>query len=230
MVQITEREFREELQNNPVLSAALAPPLGDGTLGEEAGEHALREIYRRWGARCSDDEKRRTPGVGPSDGKESSSTITWPEFVSVFIPLGQWEAEYWEGGKEMEEEGRVPSSLMGVVGGLGEGELQLLRVAFATVTGRGFEDGTVSLTELRVASAQLDGVETLEEPVRKALQVKGRSVLDKRAYPFLMLFVYGVGGVRVYVVFLYLLDRSTTKHSHGTQIRSSFALLCRRGR
>lgn len=236
--QISGHEFLAELQNNPVLAAALAPPFHGGNLGEEPGEQALRDVCRRReGARCSDDQKYRAQGelgpwnskdwsksavngagpwdgevsrssiegVGPCDAKEpSQSAFTWPEFVSVFLPLGKWEADELEGSTEeggrgskevggrrgneggsgrdkgeegrgdREEEGGVPLPLVGVADGLGEGELQLLRVAFATVAGRGFDDGTVSLTELRAASAELDGEEPPEEPVRKALQVNSR--------------------------------------------------------
>ena len=101
--------------------------------------------------------------------------------MSVFLPLGQWGARDWEGDKQEEEEDKLQASLVGVLGGwLGEGELQLLRVAFATVAaGRDFDDGTVSLTELRAASTQLDGMEPPEEPVRKALQVKGSTCTFK---------------------------------------------------
>lgn len=220
-----------ELQNNPVLAAALAPPFDGGNLGEELGGQALRQICRRREeARLSNNQRQHAQGgLGPCDSNEPSQStiktttpwdgkepspasmkgaeprdskaspqstiITWPEFVSLFISLGQWEPENWDGGgKEghrrgkdgggrggeedgtregKEKEYKELTPLVGVTKGLGEGELQLLRVAFATVAGRGIDDGTVSLTELRAASAELDGEEPPEEPVRKALlQVK----------------------------------------------------------
>lgn len=157
------------MQNNPLLAAALLPPNGDETPGEAPGGRVVREIRRRRrAARCSDDKQDRTENIKGRD-EERPSSISWPEFVGVFVPLGKWGPE---GGQTSGEEAERRSSSRAQEEKLDGEELQLLRVAFAMVVARGCEDGTVSLAELRAASAELDGEEPPEEPVRKALTVR----------------------------------------------------------
>lgn len=163
---------------NPVLAASLGPS-GD----EEPGDRALRIIdhHRRTTAReaidsNSGDRKENESLDSTTDERSSPKNITWPEFVGAFIPLARTaEGKAWAKGKQQGEEGtqgRASSSGTFEAAGVGEEDLELLRVAFAiTNCGGSGSDGAVSLSELRQASAELDGEEPPEEPVRRALGV-----------------------------------------------------------
>lgn len=161
------------MRANPVLAASLGPS-GD----EEPGDRALRIIHhhRRTAATEASDSKtgdRHENESRDSTDKESSSSITWPEFVGAFVPLallgGKTEAKGkgGEGGQE-----RASSVDAFDEAGVGEEDLELLRVAFAMVyAGGSGGDAAMSLSELRQASAELDGEEPPEEPARQALGV-----------------------------------------------------------
>lgn len=240
-MQITSREFREELRNNPVLATAVPPSTGHHSSVEDAGMHALRNFHHPQNAsdlsiertrdsnkprpfnefEHSDKLRRDSRGRGRGEprngchdsiaydveGCQSTPEISWREFVSIFLPLG--------GEPRVPTEGRMartprkvgnsptgktkktPTSSLPQAGteqpndkeylslGLEDGqEFEMLWVAFAMVastgdtqaghsSGRTIDDlGSVSLLELRVASAELDGEEPPEGPVRIALTVR----------------------------------------------------------
>lgn len=170
--QITKYDFCNELQRNPVLAAALPPPYGDDALEEELGEHVLRDILRRRRTPQSNEHKKTHEEdiETRDDDNDRASIISWPEFAGVFLPLAQYKDTRGETNLEEKERG---SSLWAKVE---EEELQLLRVAFAAVVSGGCGDRLVSLAELRMASAGLDGEEPPEEPVRTALEVRNVSM------------------------------------------------------
>lgn len=173
-VQMSDREFLKELRANPALAASLGPS-GD----EEPGDRALRIIHHRRRTAASEASDRRTGDrqeceSRDSTDKDSSSNITWPEFVGAFVPLaifgGKTEAKG-KGGEGGQERASSSSDTFDEAG-VGEEDLELLRVAFAMVcVGGSGGDAAVSLSELRQASAELDGEEPPEEPVRRALGV-----------------------------------------------------------
>lgn len=123
--------------------------------------------------------------------QEAKSTISWPEFVEAFIPLGQWgwdagvdaepqQGKWVNGGAANQDQGKQEAGeeQTGGAGLVDEDEMPLLRVAFAAIAvgatrngGRAGDGEVVSMAELRAASALLDGEEPPEEPVRKALGV-----------------------------------------------------------
>ena len=185
-------------------------------IGGGPGARALREILRRRQRRHSDRRSSSSAGEQlPDNAKDilekrrqqrqqqqtAIATISWPEFVDAFIPLGQWE---WDDAVDAElqqenltgsraaanqeqgrrEAGEEQAGEGGIVGG---DEVQLLRVAFAaTAVGSSRSGGeagvgpVVSLAELRAASALLDGEEPPEEPVRKALGVNAQDCVVSR--------------------------------------------------
>eukprot|EP00903_Cladosiphon_okamuranus_P006300 g6178.t1 len=207
--EISAVDFRTELLNNPILAASLTLPNGGdseshGVQGDP-GARALSEILgRRHRRHCGRRRSRKAGEELPDNGQEKHgkqqhqhqhqsaiATISWPEFVDAFIPLGEWDwdvavgaepqrATLMGGGATNQDQGRREAgeehTREGVI--VGEDEVQLLRVAFAATTvGASCSDGeagagaVVSIAELRAASALLDGVEPPEELVRKALGV-----------------------------------------------------------
>lgn len=216
--QISAADFRTELLNNPILAASLALPNGGDSepRGVEGGPgaRALREMLgRRHRRHCSRHRSRNAGEELPDNGEEkyekqqqhsAMATISWPEFVDAFIPLGQWgwddavdaepqQATLIDGGVANQDQGRREAGEEHTQeeGIVGEDEMQLLRVAFAaTAVGasrNGEEAGAgavVSLAELRAASALLDGVEPPEEPVRQALGVNSGTVLSHSSFFF----------------------------------------------
>lgn len=135
----------------------------------DGGEDAMLERIRKAETDHSDKEQEHHKQQQEQHQRYQqplniATTITWPEFVGAFVPLGQWE---W--GDEENQGGNLVDN----------DELQLLRVAFAMTAagasrrrGEGANAGqVVSLAELRAASAALDGEEPPEGPVLKALGV-----------------------------------------------------------
>lgn len=183
--QMTVREFRTELRTNPVLAAAASCLSGDRAPGGEPGDSALREVARR---RDMVNSKARQDGATDNhggEGDDSLDTITWRDFVRVFIPLGTMERDEDEngmtGGGEVGNKESTTAWPAGQQSGdrvameTDSDELELLRVAYLTKVSdshaRG-SGGVLSLAELRAASAELDGEEPPEEPVRNVFGVR----------------------------------------------------------
>lgn len=217
--QISAADFRAELLHNPILAASLALPNGGdsdlpgvkGGPGARAVREILRRSHRRHRDRCrSSNDGEELPDNGKEEEHEkqqrtAKTTISWPEFVDAFIPLGQWgwddavdaEAQRgkWMGGEaanhDQESQEAAAEEQTGGGGLVGKDELQLLRVAFAatavgaSTSGGGADAGAVvSLAELRAASALLDGEEPPEEPVREALGVNTATVSCHSPFSF----------------------------------------------
>lgn len=182
-MKITEEEFRAELRSNPMLAAGLSCNYGGQPAEEEPGDRALQEIgHRRRGARTYTQSRNKAQDADCHAAANPPEMITWPEFVGAFLPLAQWERD--EGALRHRSKGGggngdFPSGHgrweAGLLPDVDDDEIELLRVAFAVrtsgVRGRG-ESGMATLAELRAASAELDGEEPLEEPIRKAMKVR----------------------------------------------------------
>ena len=146
----------------------------------------MREIHHRrrrcsalGGVQSRDDGAKE---AGRQVEADSLETITWPEFVGAFLPLKSWEegkraARHRDKTKD-EPEQCSPADDCGWDNGLlpdaDDEEMELIQLAFAVRASgvQGRSGGvTATLTELRAASAELDGVVPPEEPIRKALRV-----------------------------------------------------------
>lgn len=203
--QISAADFKAELVHNPTLAASLTLPNGgdsdppgvEGGPGIRALKELLRRRHRRHGDGRSSNSDVEESLDDSRDGNRAklqqqtaTTTISWPEFVDAFIPLGEWG---WDGAENAEPQQKnamgdgaamqdpqkqgAGEEKAGEGGMIEQDEMQLLRVAFAATAigakraGGGNQGEVVSLAELRAASALLDGEEPPEEPVRKALEV-----------------------------------------------------------
>lgn len=177
-------EFCAELDTNPVLAAAMGPDSDEGR-DNDPEERVLMLLRQRGDGRhqlsmgasgSSESSSKNEPGrnVNLAIKDDDDPWLTWADFVGVFLPLGKSTAKNVDddeggcvgGGGEMAE---VDTKRLSWQPGLGNEELELLRVAFAMVD-HGC-DGRVSLAALREACAELDGEEPAEGPVRSALEV-----------------------------------------------------------
>lgn len=182
-MKITEQEFHAELRSNPMLAAGLSCNYGGQAAEGELGDRALREMdHRRRGARSHTQSRNDVQKADCQAAANLPEMITWPEFVGAFLPMAQWErgeGAARHGSKGGGKNGEFSSGHGGWEAGLlpdvDDDEIELLRVAFAVRTSgvrRRGEPGVATLAELRAASAELDGEEPLEEPIRKAIKVR----------------------------------------------------------
>lgn len=202
-MKITEEEFRSELRSNPILAAGLSCNYGGQLAEGEPGDRALQEIdYRRRGARSHTQSRSDAQGADCHAAANPPEMITWPEFVGAFLPLAQW--EWGEGALRHRSEGGGGNGDFssghgrweaGLLPDVDDDEIELLRVAFAVrtsgVRGRD-EPGVATLAELRAASAELDGEEPLEEPIRKAIKVRQYASTTRKADPVRVMSQTGV--------------------------------------
>lgn len=122
----------------------------------------MRLLHSDFSGGWNVDAKKLFSPLSVNHAAGEEELITWAEFVAVFVPLGPM--------KSAKETATETTEVESWRAGVNDEELELLRVAFATVD-HGC-NGRVSLAELRAVCAELDEEEPPEAALGNAMGVR----------------------------------------------------------